>query len=299
MSSIDRIRKRLDGYQQRHHFLGFPLAVVKKYSENAVSNQVALITYYGLLSLFPLFLALLTLTEHLFHPDNSLRVKLASLSLKYFPVIGNVLQHNLHGLHGHGIGVIAAVVERVDRPGFPYNLLRNVMIVFVGGGLMLTISLVSIYLAHLDSFGPIVHGSLYLLTTVAYSLVFLLVFRYGTAKTIPIKNFVLSAFIAGISWQILQLVDNYLIVHELRKLSSFYGTFAILLGLLFWIALQAELTLLAVEIDVVRTKKLWPRSLFTSRYTDKDREVYAGYVKSERRLRNENVQVTFTDEARH
>jgi uncharacterized BrkB/YihY/UPF0761 family membrane protein len=48
----------------------------------------------------------------------------------------------------------------------------------------------------------------------------------------------------------------------LRHASELYGTFGLVLGLLGWFHLQAQLTLYAVEADVVRARKLWPRSLF-------------------------------------
>lgn len=52
--------------------------------------------------------------------------------------------------------------------------------------------------------------------------------------------------------------------HWLRHASELYGTFGLVLGLLAWFHLQAQLTLYAVEADVVRARKLWPRSLFSA-----------------------------------
>ena len=43
--------------------------------------------------------------------------------------------------------------------------------------------------------------------------------------------------------------------------SALYGTFGVVLGLLAWLYLQAELTLYAAEIDVVLVRRLWPRSI--------------------------------------
>jgi membrane protein len=55
----DRYRA-FDRYQQRHRWLGFPLAVLQKYSDDQGSYLTATITYYGVFALFPLLLVLST-----------------------------------------------------------------------------------------------------------------------------------------------------------------------------------------------------------------------------------------------
>ncbi len=50
----------VDGYQQRHRWVGFPLAVVYKFVDDQGGYLAALLTYYGFLSLFPLLLLLVT-----------------------------------------------------------------------------------------------------------------------------------------------------------------------------------------------------------------------------------------------
>lgn len=48
--------------------------------------------------------------------------------------------------------------------------------------------------------------------------------------------------------------------HVLKNASAAYGTFALVLGLLSWLYLAAQVVLLAAEGNVVAEKKLWPRS---------------------------------------
>jgi uncharacterized BrkB/YihY/UPF0761 family membrane protein len=71
----------------------------------------------------------------------------------------------------------------------------------------------------------------------------------------------IGAAVAAVVWQVLQVVGGYLITQHLSRASSRYGVFGVVLGLLFWLYLQAEITLYAAEIDVVLVKRLWPRSL--------------------------------------
>ena len=47
--------------------------------------------------------------------------------------------------------------------------------------------------------------------------------------------------------------------------------------------LQAELTLYAVEINVVRALRLWPRSIAPPPYTEQDRRAFQLYTQVEKR----------------
>ena len=84
--------------------------------------------------------------------------------------------------------------------------------------------------------------------------VFWLAFRLGTASEIRWRQLRLSAIISGVIWQVLQTVGGYFVSHQLAHASPVYGTFAIVIGLIAWLYLQAELTLYAVEINVVRER---------------------------------------------
>ena len=56
-----------------------------------------------------------------------------------------------------------------------------------------------------------------------------------------------------------------------------------MIGLLAWLYLQAELTVYAVEVNVVRAYRLWPRSIAPPPYTEQDRRAYQLYAEVTRR----------------
>ena len=113
--------------------------------------------------------------------------------------------------------------------------------------------------------------------------VFWLAFRLGTASEITWRQLRLGAIIGGVVWQVLQAIGGYFISHQLAHASPLYGTFAVVLGLLAWLYLQAELTLYAVEANVVRAYRLWPRSIAPPPYTEQDRRAYELYAQVEKR----------------
>lgn len=100
----------------------------------------------------------------------------------------------------------------------------------------------------------------------------------------------LAAVITAVLWQILQGFGTFLVAHELKNASEVYGTFAFVIGLLWWIYLQAQFTMYALEIDVVRARRLWPRSLVQPPLTEGDEKAYEIYVEEEKRRRPEVVE---------
>ena len=67
------------------------------------------------------------------------------------------------------------------------------------------------------------------------------------------------------------------------------------IGLLAWLYLEAELTLYAVEINVVRAYRLWPRSIAPPPYTEQDREAFQLYAQMEERGQDEDIVVEDPD----
>ena len=111
----------LDGYQRRHRWVGFPLAVVYKFFDDQGTYLAALITYYGFLSLFPLLLLLTSVLGFVLQGDPDLQQRILDSTLSQFPIIGDQLG-DPQGLQGSGAavvvgGLVAAVRRPRRRPG--------------------------------------------------------------------------------------------------------------------------------------------------------------------------------------
>ena len=74
-----------------------------------------------------------------------------------------------------------------------------------------------------------------------------------------------ACFVAVVFWQLLQHLGGFYVDHVLKRTGPLYGVFALVLGLLAWLYLGAQLTIFAAEINVVRVRRLWPRSFFSRR----------------------------------
>ena len=109
------------------------------------------------------------------------------------------------------------------------------------------------------------HGWAFRGLSVAINLILLFwLFNFLISISLPrhvtLKETRLGAACAAIGLLALQALGGYLLTRELKSLDALYSTFAIPLGLLFWIYLQAQIIFYANEIAVVSSKKLWPRS---------------------------------------
>jgi membrane protein len=281
--------------------------VWKKFGDDNAGNLAALIAYYAFAAIFPLLLVLVTVADIVLKNDPALQHRLLDSALAQYPVIGPQLGHigPLHetgpalviGLLGTFIGSrsVATAVQNalntvwvipiVRRPGFPWSWLRSFgLILVIGLGLIGTTILSGLAAGAgrvVSGFGATVAA---LVVSLALNIgLFWLAFRLGTAREIAWRQLWIGAVIGAVIWQILQAFGGYFVSHQLAHASSSYGIFAVVLGLLAWLYLEAELTLYAVEINVVRTYRLWPRSIAPPPYTEQDHRAFELYAQVQRR----------------
>jgi YihY family inner membrane protein len=317
---MDRVLRAADRWQQRHGWLAFGVAAWKKFGDDQAGNLAALVAYYAFASIFPLLLVLVTVLDLVLSHNPAARERVLNSALAGFPLIGDQLKQNVHALGRTGaalviglvltflgaLGIAAAMQNALNavwevpfsrRPGFPRSLLRSIgLILVVGIGQIVTGTLSGIA----GGSGHVISGAGLHVATVVVSLlfnvgVFWAGFRLATASEVATRDLRLGAFIAATAWQVLQLAGGYLVAHQLARSSSLYGTFGLVLGLLAWLFLEAQITLYAVEINVTAVRGLWPRSLFPPPLTDQDLAAYRLYAQTERRSPEVKIDVQETD----
>ncbi len=320
-----RLIDSLDAYQRRHRWLGFPLAVVYKFADDQGPYLTALITYYGFLSLFPLLLMLTTILGFVLEGDHDLQVKLVDSTLAELPIIGTQLRENVQSLEGSGVGLAVGIlgtlygslgaagatqnafnrvwaVPRNERPNPIAQRLRSLLLLLVLGVGVLVTTALSALTAGGDDLGQAVGAGLALaaipLTTVTNVALFMLAFRVLTAGDVPTRDLRIGAVVAGVGWQVVQILGTLYVAGMLKGAPAAYGVFGLVLGLIAWIYLLALVIVFAAEISVVSQRRLWPRSLLTPftdrvRLTSADERAYAAYAESERHKGFEVVDVDF------
>jgi membrane protein len=325
MNPARPVMRVIDRFQQRRPVLAFPIAVWKKFGDDSAGSLAALIAYYAFASIFPLLLVLVTVASLVLQHHPALLHTVRTDAVKDFPGFGAQLVP-AHGLHEAGfalaIGIILTFfgargvasaaqnafnqiweVPLVRRPGFLPSTLRSLaLILVVGLGQIVTLAISGLAGGVGHSFSGA--GAYVAATAVALVMnvgLFWVAFRLATAPEVPGRDLWLGAGISAVAWQILQSVGTTLLRDDVSKSSATSGTFALVLGLLAWFYLQAEITLYAMEASAVHARKLWPRSMFPPPLTEQDLRAYELYAKVQQRRKEQEIESRFPEpgEPRH
>lgn len=311
--------QRLDRFQRRHSWAGYPLGVLYKYLDDSGGYLAALIAYYAFVSLFPLLLLLSTVLGIVLAGHPQLQQQVLDSALAQFPVVGEQLgePRKLGGgtvglvvgiagaLYG-GLGVAQAVqymmntawaVPRNSRPNpFRARGLSVLLLATAGAGVLVTTVLSAI--GGGGSLALAVRVMVLAGSLAGNVVVFVFVFRIAAARTLSVRDVAPGAIAAALVWQLLQTFGVVYVRHVVSGASATNGVFAVVLGLLAFLYVTAVAGVLCVEVNVVRVDRLHPRSLLTP-FTDDveltrgDRRAYTGQAEAQRTKGFQDIDVTY------
>jgi uncharacterized BrkB/YihY/UPF0761 family membrane protein len=320
MNALERTLRSVDRAQQRIRPLAFALGVVKKFGDDRGGSLCALLAFYGFLSLFPLLLLLVTIVGFVGGGEHSLVQRVEHSAFSQFPIVGTKLSSNIHAVqHRNVVGLVAGTIgvlwgsqgalqtaqyaqaevwniPGVIRPGFWARLGRTASMTVVLGLFLLA----STVLAGLVTIGhhgaPAAVGAVVLSLTLNVAL-FAVAFRVLTPKEIEWRQMWPGALAGGAGWTALQYAGGLLVEHSLRNTSKEYGSFALVLGLIGFLYLAAEVTVYAAEINVVRARHLWPRGVVQPPLTTADKTVLSSIALEGKRRPEQYVATGFDDQS--
>jgi YihY family inner membrane protein len=308
----------LDRRQQRTPGVRFVAAVYKKFTDDQAGQLAALISYYAFVSIFPLLLVFVTVLGFVLegHPED--REKIVHGTLGQFPILSEQLT-KLHALNGSALALVVGIVGALlagmgitsaaqnafnriwhvpfkDRPNFIFTRLRSLAVLAILGTLTIISTTAAGFVGSSSHSAPAVLAGVALAFVVNLAL-FMSAFSLLTAADVSWRDYLPGVIVAAILWQLLQHLGGYYVDHSLKHTQPLYGTFALVLGLLAWLYLGSQLVIFAAEINVVRKRKLWPRSFFSEPLLDADRRALTSSAETEERVQQENVEVSFDDQA--
>lgn len=310
VSTVDR----LDAYQRKHRSVGLPLGVIYKFVDDQGAYLAALITYYALLSVFPLLLLLTSILGFIVQDNEQLRETLLDGVLAQIPVIGEdlgtpsglegnvfaVVIGSLTAIYG-GLGVAQAVqhamntVWAVPRHRRPNPFLARAK----SAGLLLILGSALLVAGSLPRLFSWLDGMIWLPANIIIAtLVFWVLLHFSTHRSHGWRSLLPGAMVLGIAWQLLETLGATLVDNVITRSSATYGAFGLVLGLILWIFAVAMTLVMAAELNVVLSRQLYPRALLTPfiddvELTRADHEAY-GYLVSMHQLKGyQQVEVTF------
>ena len=288
---------RIDVWHQRRGLLAFPVGVYLRYREDRGNEYAALLSYYGFFSLFPLLVVLITALGFLLADNEDFRARVLETVLARIPVLGPELQAQVGGLQGNGVALLVAIgftlwaglgvvrvaqdafntmwgIQIMRRPGFIPKTLRSLgALLVIGLGFVFATVFSGLVSFAFDMPGPArVVGAL--LSMAVNAAMLLVSFRVLTTSSVSLRGFIPGALGGGVALWLLQLLGGIYVNGVVVGASAIYGTFAGVVGLLVWMALLARVLLYAAEINVVASKRLWPRSFTGRQLTAADDESF-------------------------
>jgi len=310
-SRVEQGRSWADALQRRHRGLGFPYAVIRKYSDDDGARLAALITYYGFLSLFPLLILAAVTVSAVLRDDAERRSQLIDAivpaqfqdtvnnALAALPSNGIALTVGLFGLIFSSLGLvtstyhtlnhIAAVPHRARLEGLPRYLRTVLLLVLLVAGVagMGTLTLaagIQTDGARIAAFA----GSTLIVFLLLWAATALLLPRRPQLSLVWPGALIGSLAIAG------ELTFGAAVLPRLvAKSGPIYGSFAAIVGLFTLMYLVSQVLVFAGEIAIVRGRGLWPRTLDPTSPTEADVRALGALARMQERMPVERVQARF------
>ena len=292
--------ERLDDVQQRREKLGIAFATVKKYGEDGSSNLASMIAFWAFFSIFPLFLALVTILGYVL--PSGTRTKVLTHVASFFPLLDVSTLHALSGAWWpvvvgllsalwSGLAVVKTTqvafnsvweVPQKNRPGFVEQLWRSLLALSTIGVGLIVATIISGYVTgqsegiNLGWYGRLAG---YVIAIVLDVGLFVAAFRMLTDRKVGVRDVLPGAVVSGLAYWILQQISSFIITRHLSGAQSTYGNFATVITMLWWFYLQAQITLLGAQLNVVLKERLHPRSLVGGPETEADKRAFRAYAK--------------------
>jgi YihY family inner membrane protein len=298
VNPIERTFRRIDAFQQSHRGTGFVFGVVKKYGQDNGGSLAVQLTYSLFMSLFPLLLLLETVLALVLAGSSSTRHAVLSSTFGQFPIVGKQLAQNIHVVRrnsafGLAVGILGLVygatglagvglyaMEQVwsipgpRRPNYVTRMTRSILfLVVLGIGVVATT-----FLASFGTFGQ--HNFWFgvaaeVLAAAVNVGLYAAAFRVLTPKVVETRHLWPGAVFGGAVWTVVQALGGYVVGHYLKNDNAVYGMFGIVLGLIAWLYIGAQVTLYAAELNAVIARRLWPRGMVQPPLTEADQRTFA------------------------
>jgi membrane protein len=303
-----RILESLDRWQRRHPVVAFCVAVVRKFLDDRAANLAALIAYYAFFSVFPLLLALVSVLGFVLEDDPALREDVVDSTLAQLPVLGTQVAGAAEPLTGSGIALAVGVAGALWAGlgvtvalGRAFEVIWDVPRLEQRSGLaervrgLAIVGVLAVVLGAATAVTALSVGGGTVLGFTVDAAVLLAVFWLYTARPLRVRDLLPGVALAAIGVVALQSIAGWYFDHAVERADDTYGTFALVIGLLSWFLLLAQLLLLAAEVNVVLRRRLWPRAL-TGELGDGDRRALRLAAEAARRHHDEEITVRYDDE---
>jgi membrane protein len=251
--------------------------VVDGWQRHLTGRNAAVLTYYGFLSVFPLFLVATTALGLVLEDNPDLQDDILDTAISQLPVIGTTIVDNAGRLDGNVwalvVGLLVALwaatrafvgvqtafddaweVHADRRDNFAVKRLKALGGIAIIGGAQIGATALST----IASLGDVrLLGRLVLLVgTIALNAVVLAaMYRFLSARAVTWSMVWPGAVLGGIGFTGLQVAGATIVDRYLRGAEDISGVFGTVFALLGWMSLHATVSVVGIELDAALDRR--------------------------------------------
>jgi membrane protein len=269
---------RIMAVRHRSAFVDVAVETVDGWRRHLTGRNAAVLTYYGFLSVFPLFLVATSILSFVLEGNPELQDEILDTAVSQIPVIGTTIEQNAGELDTSSvwalvIGLLIALWAatrafvglqlalddawdvHVDRRD---SFLLKRAKALLGIGIIASAQIGATALSSIASLGdfPAVNRVLLVLGTLALNTgVLAAMFRFLSARDVTWRMAWPGALLGGIGFTALQIVGATVVNRYLRRAEDVSGVFATVFALFAWMNLHAFLSLAGAELNAALERR--------------------------------------------
>lgn len=261
-------------WRERSRVVDVTVTVAEGWNRHRTGSSASLIAYYGFVSVFPLLAVMVTVLGWVLQGNEQLQEEIVDSALANLPIIGQQLQVDPSQLTGSAtvfvVGLATALwagtkafaqaqramddiwdVPSDTRPNIAVVRGRSLLaVVVVGAAQVASAGVVTIGFAGVTDVTAISRLGLALAAFGINVGTAMLILPILTSPRLSWRTQVApGALVAGVAFTVLQYVGTAVVGRAIARASTVYGTFATVIGLIFWLSLHSSATLAGAELN--------------------------------------------------
>jgi membrane protein len=234
-------------------------------------RNAAVLTYYGFISVFPLFMVASAILALVLRNNQRLQEEILTTAVAQFPVIGTQIREQSGSLQGSVVAVVVGLIVTLwaatrafvgvqsafddawevpldDRANLAVTRAKALAGVAILGTGIVVATVVS-SLAGATNLPGVSRVALAMATVAINISVVIVMIRTLTAASVTWRMALPGAVVAGIGFGALQIAGAAIVSRYLASASDTSGAFATVFALLGWLNLHAIISIAAVELN--------------------------------------------------
>ena len=282
---LDAVRERLAGARtglEVHAWFRVLETAGKGFKKDRTTENAAAMTYYGVFSLFPLFLLFMSVAGLVMQNNAAAQEQIMNVIVGLLPQGQEKLQDVIEGVikargTAAGIGILALLwgalgwfkiidqnINEIWGVSKPRSFLRGnlfaIGIVAAIGGVALVsfgataaVSFMADRTGQIPGSVPLWQLVVSLLSLLTMAGVFLVLYRFAPQRKMQLMDALPSALITALVWELTRRVLAFYL--EKNNMISGYGPIGAVMALLFWIYIASIIILLGAELSYAIAKE--------------------------------------------